>query len=128
MNSYLIAGVVILLIVVLLATNKKLVETLKNVYKIEELRADERVSFDQSLMLINTEYKLQDGFVPDVLEYKDTTVYMSRRMINAYAALSAAVNDKMGQKLYVSSDFRSEEEQEALYAEDPFTATIPGAS
>ena len=50
MNSYLIAGAVILLIVILLATNKKLVETLKNVYKIEELR--KRIIFTVGLLLI----------------------------------------------------------------------------
>ena len=50
MNSYLIAGAVILLIVILLATNKKLVETLKNVYKIEELR--KRIIYTVGLLLI----------------------------------------------------------------------------
>ena len=38
MNGYVIAGVLVAVIVLLLATNKKLVETLKNMYKIEELR------------------------------------------------------------------------------------------
>ncbi len=97
-------------------------------YSLDELKTDERVSFDQSLMLVNTEYMLEEGFVPDVLEYKDTTVYMSRCMLNAYAALSAAVSEKSGKKLYVSSDLRSAEEQAALYVEDPLTATVPGAS
>lgn len=94
----------------------------------DELAKDERVSFDQSMMLVDTEHLLSDEFVPDVLEYKDTTVYMSPCMIDSYAALSAAVKDKTGNKLYVSSDLRTSEEQEALYKEDPNTATIPGAS
>ena len=93
-----------------------------------ELLADERVSFEQSLMLINTTYPLSEGFIPDVLEYKDTTVFMSRPMIDAYAALSAAVTERTGKKLYVSSDLRTREEQETLYREDPTTATLPGAS
>ena len=38
MNGYVIAGVLVAVIVLLLATNKILVETLKNMYKIEELR------------------------------------------------------------------------------------------
>ena len=38
MNQYLVVGIVLVVIVALLATNKKLVETLKNIYKIEELR------------------------------------------------------------------------------------------
>ena len=38
MNQYLVVGIVFIVIIALLATNKKLVETLKNIYKIEELR------------------------------------------------------------------------------------------
>ena len=97
-------------------------------YSIAELNLDTRVKFDQSMMLVNTKYMLQEGFVPDVAEYKDTTVYMSRCMLESFAALSAAVKDKTGNKLYVSSDLRTIEEQEELYREDPLTATVPGAS
>jgi len=97
-------------------------------YSIEELLADENVRMEQSLMLVNTTYMLPEDFVPDVVEYKDTTVYMSRPMIDAYAQLSAAVKNKTCNKLYVSSDLRGREEQEDLYKEDPETATKPGAS
>ena len=97
-------------------------------YSLDELKTDDRVSFDQSLMLINTEYMLGEDFVPDVLEYRDTTVFMSRCMLDAYAELSAAVSEQTGKKLYVSSDLRTKEEQEVLYKEDPLTATLPGAS
>ena len=38
MNTYIIVGIILVALVALLATNKKLVETLKNIYKIEELR------------------------------------------------------------------------------------------
>ena len=95
---------------------------------LEELENDRRVTFDQSLMLVNTQYMLPDDFVPQVSEYKDTTVYMSDCMLDAYASLSAAVTEKIGKKLYVASDLRTSEEQEALYADDPLTATVPGAS
>ena len=50
MNGYLIAGLLVAVIVLLLATNKKLVETLKNMYKIEELR--KRVFFTIGLLLV----------------------------------------------------------------------------
>ena len=50
MNGYLIAGIVIALVVLLLATNKKLVETLKNIYKIEELR--KRIGYTLLLLLV----------------------------------------------------------------------------
>ena len=50
MNGYVIAGVLVAVIVLLLATNKKLVETLKNMYKIEELR--KRVLYTIGLLLV----------------------------------------------------------------------------
>ena len=50
MKVYLLVGIVILAIVALLATNKKLQETLKNIYKIEELR--KRILYTLGLLLI----------------------------------------------------------------------------
>ncbi len=50
MNQYLIVGLVFLVIIALLATNKKLVETLKNIWKIEELR--KRILYTLGLLLI----------------------------------------------------------------------------
>ncbi len=95
---------------------------------LSEIQDDNKFTLDQSMMLINTEYLLPDNFVPQISEYKDSTVYMNDCILDAYAALSADVKKKTGNKLYVSSSVRSAEEQEALYAEDPLTATLPGAS
>lgn len=95
---------------------------------VEELNNDDRVVFDQSLMLINTEYMLPEGFEAEISEYKTTTVYMNNCMLSEYAKLSDHISRKFNQKLYVSSDFRTAEEQEELYEQDPLTATLPGAS
>ena len=67
MNQYLVVGLVFLVVVALLATNKKVVETLKNIYKIEELR--KRVIYTIGLLLI---YRLGSfvvipGINPNVL-------------------------------------------------------------
>ena len=50
MNHYIAVGIVLLVIVAIMATNKKLVETLKNIYKIEELR--KRILYTLGLLLI----------------------------------------------------------------------------
>ena len=50
MNGYVIAGVLVAVVILLLATNKKLVETLKNIYKIEELR--KRILYTIGLLLV----------------------------------------------------------------------------
>ena len=94
----------------------------------EEIEKDPRVTVDQSMMLINTEYRLKADFVPQISEYRTSGVFMNDCMQSAYAALSAAVSEKAGDKLYVSSHFRTAEKQEQLYKEDPDTATVPGAS
>ncbi len=95
---------------------------------ISELEKNDKVTFDQSMMLVNTEFMLNESFVPDISEYKDTDVYMSRCMLEAYARLSADIIERFDKKLYVSSDFRTAEEQEQLYLDDPLTATKVGAS
>lgn len=48
--GYLIVGIVVVAIIALLATNKKFVETLKNIYKIEELR--KRIFYTLGLLLV----------------------------------------------------------------------------
>ena len=50
MKSYLYVGILVLVIIALLATNKKLVETLKNIFKIEDLRR--RIGYTVPLILI----------------------------------------------------------------------------
>jgi len=48
--GYLIVGIVVVAIIALLSTNKKFVETLKNIYKIEELR--KRILYTLGLLLV----------------------------------------------------------------------------
>lgn len=48
--GYLLVGIVVVAIIALLATNKKFVETLKNIYKIEELR--KRILYTLGLLLV----------------------------------------------------------------------------
>ena len=50
MNQYIVVGIIVVVLVALLATNKKLIETLKNIYKIEELRS--RILFTLGLLVI----------------------------------------------------------------------------
>lgn len=97
-------------------------------FTLDELNANEKVQFDQSMMLINTEFTLESDFVPAVSQYKDTEVQMNDCMHEAYDQLSAAVTKDTGKKLLVISDYRTQEEQEDKYEDDASTATKPGAS
>ena len=95
---------------------------------LEELKQDKMVTFDQSMMLVNTEYMLSEDFKAETKQYKDSGLLMNRCIIDAYAKLSVAVSEATEDKLYVSSSVRNKEEQAKLYEEDSKNATIPGAS
>lgn len=95
---------------------------------VEELREKDNVVFDQSMLLINTEFLLSESFAAETGEYKDSGVDMNVCILEAYGELSAAVREQTGDKLYVSSGIRDRAKQQKLYEEDPETATIPGAS
>lgn len=96
-------------------------------FTLSELEARDDIIFDQSLLLINNENLLSNGFIPSVSEYKETGVYMNDCMKTSFAELSAAVKEETETGLYVMSSFRTWEEQSAEYAENP-NAIKPGAS
>ena len=95
---------------------------------LDDLAEDERVVFDRSMMLINTDFRLEDGFVPDIVEYKDTGVYLNSCASEAFANLSADVMSRFGETLYVSSSYRTAEEQRQEIEEAGDVAQQLGAS
>jgi len=97
-------------------------------YSLTELQGMEQVRFNQSMMLINTEYMLPEDFVAETGEYRDSGVEMNACITVAYGELSDAVKENTGDSLFVSSGIRDKAHQQRLYEEQPDTATIPGAS
>ena len=95
---------------------------------IDALRADSRVTFNQSLMLVNSEHPLDDKDKPDLAEYKKTGVIMNACAAESFSELSAAVMEKTDCKLLVMSSVRDADEQKELYNSDSSTAAAPGAS
>lgn len=95
---------------------------------IETLLADTRVTFDQSMMLINTDRMLADDFEADVGEYNDSGVWMNTCVFGAYKDLSNAVRDEFSEKLYISSAYRTAAEQRRQLEEEGDTAQAVGAS
>ncbi|MCR5742657.1 MAG: M15 family metallopeptidase [Lachnospiraceae bacterium] len=95
---------------------------------VEKFMEDERVSADQSLMLINTQYMLSEDFTADVAEYGESGVYMNLCIQDAYRELAAAVSTEFDTKLYVRSAYRSAQEQQEQVEENSEVATAVGAS
>ena len=95
---------------------------------VEDLILDPRISFDQSMMLINTDHPLPEGFIADAAEYKETGVIMNPCAVESFGKLSEEIGERFGEKLYVSSAFRSAKEQLEIIGEEGETAQQVGAS
>ena len=87
-------------------------------YTLNELISLDNVESLQSLMLINQQYKIEDDSEFDIVEYKDTDVFMNSCMTESYSELSKAVSDKFSEKLYVMDAYRTAEEQQQAIAEE----------
>ena len=73
---------------------------------------DERVSESQTLILVNLDHPLPQGYQADIVEYNGAR--MHPLMVENYIAMRDAVQAKTGIRIYVSSDFRTPEEQAEL--------------
>ncbi len=80
------------------------------------------------LLLINEEYPVSSQMRPSVSQYKDTDVIMAEAAMEPFSYLSEAVQEKTGSTLYVRDSYRSLEEQEVVYQEQPDVAAVPGSS
>ncbi len=79
-----------------------------------------------TLLLVNADRPLPADFAPTLTEYRDTGLEMHPALADAYAALAAAVLAETGETLLIRDAYRSRAEQEAVYADDPALAAIPG--
>ena len=77
MNQYIVVGIILVVLVALLATNKKLIETLKNIYKIEELRS--RILFTLGLLVI---YRLGSFVTLPGIDHAELSRQMAEAMGN----------------------------------------------
>ncbi len=94
----------------------------------DQLEQDQNVTIDQSLVLVNGEHPIPAYFAWSVSGYKETDVLMNSCIQNAYMELAEAVKEGTGERLLISSAYRTEEKQQELYDEDPTTANAPGTS
>ncbi|MBQ3014045.1 MAG: D-alanyl-D-alanine carboxypeptidase family protein, partial [Clostridia bacterium] len=92
----------------------KPVETLENAQTktMEEWLQDARVTESKTLMLVNLEHPLPEGYEADLEEYNGAK--MHPLMVAPYIALRDTVQERTGIRIYVSSDFRTAEKQAEL--------------
>lgn len=74
-------------------------------------------SVEHLLFLVNEDHPLPNGFLPVLEELNGAR--MHPQMIPAYVALRDSLQAKTGERIYVSSDFRTAEEQAEIFASSP---------
>ena len=85
-------------------------------------------AWDESLLLVSAEHPLPEDYEATVAEYRDSGVLMHPALHEAYAALSAAVTERYGEKLYIRSAYRSRDKQLEVMAEEGDKAAGADAS
>ncbi len=73
---------------------------------------DGRVTMDNTLILVNLDYPLPEGYEAELQEYNGAKMHPS--MVEPYIALRDTVQERTGVRIYVSSDFRTSEKQASL--------------
>lgn len=83
-------------------------------WTLQDLTAQENVTLSYNLMLVNASHPLPEGYVAELIEYNGAK--MHPLMQDPYIALRDDVQAATGVRIYVASDYRTREEQEAILA------------
>ena len=76
--------------------------------------AREQGALNTFLLLVNADHPLPQGYVPELAEYNGAR--MHPEMVDAYASLRDVLQERTGERIHVSSDYRTPEEQEEILA------------
>ncbi len=97
---------------------------------LEDLLKDGRTIIDNSLILVSSDHPINNELsFSNIAEYKDSEIYFDGIAHDAFSRLSSYVLEKYGEKLYITSAYRTREEQEELFAaQGADTAQRPGES
>lgn len=96
---------------------------------VKNLKYGSNCTFDQSLMLINKNHPLPEGFDPELEQYEDTDAYINSCAIDSFIEMREHINRTLGSRLLVMSAYRNREEQLEIYNnDDEGTAAKPGYS
>lgn len=115
-----------------IGTEIKLIEYTKKTRSVSlsALLSYESTVKNNSMIIVSAEYPINDSLAfGSVTEYKDTELYLDSYIHSSFSALSTYIQDKFGEKLYITSAYRTADEQQALYDEKGSSvAQRPGES
>lgn len=82
----------------------------------------------ENLMLVNKSHTLQADYKPVLADYKDTGTYINIIAKDDYAAMSQAIFNNTGERLWVMSSYRTADEQVEIEAELGSATAMPAGS
>lgn len=89
----------------------------------------EEYNYAPNLLLVNKDYHISEDYPLDIVFYRETDVPMNAVITEDYGRMSDYIRNELGERLYVSSSYRSQEDQERIYNEEgPDIAAVPGES
>ena len=86
-------------------------------YTLAELRQMRGVVYTDTMMLINYQYALPENYEVNLIEYNGAKIHPEIK--DAYIAMRDYVKEMTGIRIYVSSDYRTAEEQADIYESYP---------
>lgn len=95
---------------------------------LDEFLTCENVTVNESMLLVNTEYILNENYSPQTVYHEERDVTMNSCVKNSFNELSEALFYETGETLYISSALRTAEEQKSIKEEEGDMAQEPGCS
>lgn len=98
---------------------------------LQTLMNDPRAKHENTLLVVSAKNPAHSDaeLFPTCKEYKDTDILFATAAHDAYSSLSADIMERFGENIYITSSFRTRDEQSALFDElGPDVAQRPGES
>ncbi len=95
---------------------------------LDEFLGYENVSVDESLLLVNEKYKINENYLPQTIYHEKRDVEMNVCAKEDFDNLSKALYDETGETLFISSAYRDFEKQKEVKEEEGETAQEAGCS
>lgn len=97
-------------------------------YSVGELQDNKDITWNDSLLLVNSQNTVNEDELGVIEEYGDSGVMLNQCAVESFQQLQAKVKELNDQTLFVKSSYRSYEEQVKTYEEYTSVAAIPGTS
>ncbi|NLI60153.1 MAG: M15 family metallopeptidase [Clostridiales bacterium] len=103
-------------------------QDIKSIPLEELLSPSTNITGTTSLFLINKKHKIDDKSLFNLINFRDTSFLLDENVIDDLENLLDDVRQNTGEKVYIMSTYRTAEDQESIYEENPRIAAPVNAS